>query len=85
MASERLKCLLDAIAKFDAWEEAQQKQAELQPTDSQEEISQKVISLDCPKCGSGQTIRSGKGKPRKDGTRLQRILCKDCGRTSLIG
>ncbi|MBD1858588.1 MULTISPECIES: hypothetical protein [Leptolyngbya] len=74
--------LFDSMMRFK--EKEAQKQAESQPTDSQEEISQRVISLTCPKCGSGQPIRAGKGRPRKDGTRSQRVLCKDCGRASLI-
>ena len=59
-----------------------------QPKSSRENALQdaaKEIPVQCPDCGSGSTRKEGQGKLRKDGTRSQRVLCRDCGKLSAIG
>lgn len=48
-------------------------------------IAAPILGHACPSCGSRAIDRRGWGKLRVDGSKAQRLQCRDCGRAFSIG
>jgi len=81
---------LDRITELEGAIARQSPTIQKQPSENARQAvpTESVVRLDvqgCPKCGSSDIARWGKGRLRSDGSQGRRVLCGGCGKISTIG